>query len=153
MKSCQCGECAPGELCRDKRTVLPTGIEGQVFSWLLAKYMPEYAAQVRQIGEDLEQRKAYGVTKYPTELKDNKAPLKARVRHAYEESLDESNYLTWSEDGLGELPEGPLRKHVEGALAEMKFREIAHVVQLRELLDVLECFESQRARIEREESA
>ena len=48
---------------------------------------------------DIEQRQAFGLAKYPTRLKDNPAPLAARLRHMLEELLDAAVYAEWIRDG------------------------------------------------------
>jgi hypothetical protein len=52
-------------------------------------------------------RQRLGVQKYGTTLADNPSPLKARLRHALEESLDLAVYVQWamnSDESLELLP-------------------------------------------------
>ena len=55
----------------------PTGIEAEVCA-------------------DIARRQLVGKAKYPTELIENDQALSQRINHAYEESLDKSNYLKWA---------------------------------------------------------
>jgi hypothetical protein len=48
---------------------------------------------------DIEQRQAFGLAKYGVRLKDNPAPLAARLRHMLEEQLDAAVYAEWAKDG------------------------------------------------------
>lgn len=45
---------------------------------------------------DIATRQAAGIRKYGTTLGENKAELKARLQHAYEECIDQANYLKWA---------------------------------------------------------
>ena len=45
---------------------------------------------------DIAQRQALGKKKYSTELALNPADLRARLQHAYEETLDHGAYLKWA---------------------------------------------------------
>jgi len=47
---------------------------------------------------DIARRQAFGRQKYPTELAHNHATLSARIRHAYEERLDDVIYTRWALD-------------------------------------------------------
>lgn len=61
----------------------PTGIEARVCA-------------------DIAARQAFGIKKYNQSLADNPADLRSRLQHAYEESLDHSNYLKWAmDDAIG----------------------------------------------------
>jgi len=44
---------------------------------------------------DITQRQAFGLAKYGVRLKDNPAPLAARLRHLLEELLDAAVYAEW----------------------------------------------------------
>ena len=47
---------------------------------------------------DITQRQAFGLAKYGVRLKDNPAPLAARLRHMLEELLDAAVYARWAKD-------------------------------------------------------
>lgn len=49
---------------------------------------------------DISQRQAFGLAKYGVRLKDNPAPLAARLRHMLEELLDAVVYAEWIMDGV-----------------------------------------------------
>lgn len=48
---------------------------------------------IQSVCEDLINRSNIGVKKYNTTLDQNKGDLKYWIRHAYEECLDQANYL------------------------------------------------------------
>ena len=49
---------------------------------------------------DITQRQAFGLAKYGVRLKDNPAPLAARLRHMLEELLDAAVYAEWIMDDI-----------------------------------------------------
>lgn len=51
---------------------------------------------IEAVRKDLHDRSQLGIKKYGTTLGENKADLKARLQHAYEETLDQANYLKWA---------------------------------------------------------
>jgi hypothetical protein len=51
---------------------------------------------IEAVREDLHQRSQLGIKKYGTTLGENKAELRDRLQHAYEEALDMANYLKWA---------------------------------------------------------
>lgn len=63
---------------------------------------------------DIEQRQAFGLAKYGTRLKDNPAPLAARLRHMLEELLDAAVYAEWVAEAEG------VKKPLEGKMREMQ---------------------------------
>lgn len=73
----------------------PDDIEQRVCDRLRSLYGEAAAPLIA----DISQRQAYGLAKYPTRLKDNPAPLAARLRHMLEELLDAAVYARWAKDG------------------------------------------------------
>ena len=72
----------------------PDDIEQRVCDRLRSLYGEAAAPLIA----DIEQRQAYGLAKYPTRLKDNPAPLAARLRHMLEELLDAAVYAEWAKE-------------------------------------------------------
>ena len=60
---------------------------------------------------DIIARQAFGKKKYPTELALNPAKLRARLQHAYEETLDHAAYLKWAITKLDEEGRALRRSH------------------------------------------
>lgn len=71
---------------------------------------------------DIEQRQAFGLAKYGLRLKDNPAPLAARLRHMLEELLDAAVYSEWIMDAHSYKP--TIQDHLEEQrlLLAMAFR-------------------------------
>ena len=73
----------------------PDDIEQRVFDRLRSLYGEAASPLIA----DISQRQAFGVAKYGVRLKDNPAPLAARLRHMLEELLDAAVYAEWIRDG------------------------------------------------------
>lgn len=57
-----------------------------------------YGEAAEPLIADISQRQAFGLAKYGVRLKDNPAPLAARLRHMLEELLDAAVYAEWVRD-------------------------------------------------------
>ena len=73
----------------------PDDIEQRVCDRLRSLYGEAAAPLIA----DITQRQAFGLAKYGVRLKDNPAPLAARLRHMLEELLDAAAYAEWAKDG------------------------------------------------------
>lgn len=51
---------------------------------------------VNAVCADLQSRSHVGIVKYGTTLADNNCTLRDKLQHAYEECLDQANYLKWA---------------------------------------------------------
>lgn len=60
------------------------------------KESPKSDPVVEAVRKDLLDRSNVGIQKYGTTLADNKCDLRAKLQHAYEECLDQANYLKWA---------------------------------------------------------
>lgn len=69
----------------------PDDIEQRVCDRLRSLYGEAAAPLIA----DISQRQAFGLAKYGVRLKDNPAPLAARLRHMLEELLDAAVYAEW----------------------------------------------------------
>ena len=72
----------------------PDDIEAKVCERLRSLYGEAAAPLIA----DISQRQAFGLAKYGVRLKDNPAPLAARLRHMLEELLDAAVYAEWIAD-------------------------------------------------------
>lgn len=59
----------------------------------IVKSIPKTDPVIEAVRKDLHDRSQVGIKKYGTTLADNKGDLRYWLNHAYEECLDQANYL------------------------------------------------------------
>ena len=72
----------------------------------------------QKVIEDILNRQKLGIKKYGKTLGENNLKLKERLQHAYEECLDQANYLKWAICKIDE--EETLSKSIDGEWSDWK---------------------------------